>query len=83
MRVRLSTDAEGIRTTYGLSGRWNDRPWNGFAAETVLASSVSAGVGTDGGYAVTVELRECDKPPAGRTADFAAALGPAEVTGRE
>lgn len=81
MRVRLSTDAEGIRTTYALSGRWNDGPWNGFEAGAVKALSVSAGVGADGGYAVTVELFEGVMPAGAQTADFAAALGAAAVTG--
>jgi hypothetical protein len=81
MRVRLSTDAEGIRTTYTLTGRWNDRPWSGFETGAVKALSVSAGVGSDGGYAVTVELLEGVMPAGALAADFAAALGAAAVAG--
>lgn len=80
MRVRLSTDENGIRTTYALKGRWNDRSWNGFAAGTVKALTVSAGIGPDGGYAVTIELGEGAMPAAGQTADFAAVLGSAAVS---
>lgn len=80
MRVRLSTDADGIRTTHALTGRWNDRPWNGYAAGTVKALSVSAGIGADGGYAITVHLFAGAMPAAGLTADFAAALGDAVVS---
>ena len=80
MQVRLSTDVDGIRTTYALTGHWNDRPWNGYAAGTVKALSVSAGIGADGGYAVTVHLCEGVMPAKGLTADFADTLGAAEIS---
>jgi hypothetical protein len=80
MKVCLSTDETGIRNTHGLTGRWNDRPWNGFDAGTVRALAVAAGVGTAGDYAVTVELIEVSMPKGARTADFAAVLGAVEVS---
>ena len=80
MNVRLSTDEAGIRSTYALTGRWNDRDWNGYGAGTVKALAVAAGVGTDGGYAVTVELAVGSMPSNGNTADFAAVLGTVAVS---
>ena len=83
MQVSFSTDLDGLRAAHDLTDRWNDRPWNGFAAGAVSAVMVSAGIGRDGGYAVTVELREGTIPARGRTADFAATLGPATASDRQ
>jgi hypothetical protein len=80
MKVRLSTDEAGIRSTHGLTGRWNDRNWNGFGAGTLKALTAAAGIGENGGYAVTIELAVGSMPANGPTADFEAVLGTAAVS---